>query len=63
LLGITTFAKDEADASVAIQEAVICFFIAAEKFGCGIEKELNNAIKNWVGGNDGGVTAVCKTVT
>lgn len=40
LLGIETIAKDEEDSATAIEEAIQCFFCAAERFGQGIEKEL-----------------------
>lgn len=40
LLGIETIAKDEHDAEKAIEEAIGSFCIVAEKFGQGIEKEL-----------------------
>lgn len=40
LFGIKTFAKDLDDADIAINEAIKCFCIASEKFGQGIEKEL-----------------------
>ncbi|NIG57252.1 hypothetical protein [Chitinophaga sp. Cy-1792] len=40
LLGIETIAKDGNDAEKAIEEAIISFCVIAEKFGQGIEKEL-----------------------
>ncbi len=40
LLGIDTIANDEKDAEKAIDEAIASFCIVAEKFGLGIEKEL-----------------------
>lgn len=40
LLDIDTIAKNEEDAEVAIKEAIQSFCVAAEKFGQGIEKEL-----------------------
>jgi len=40
LLGIETVAKDETDAERAIEEAIISFCLVADKFGQGIEKEL-----------------------
>lgn len=40
LFGLKTFAKNEDDAKVAIKEAILCFCISAEKFGKGIEVEL-----------------------
>jgi len=40
LFGIKTFARNEEDAEVAVDEAVRSFCIAAEKFGKGIEAEL-----------------------
>ena len=40
LLGIDTIAKDEMDAEKAIEEAIASFCIVAEKFGQGLEKEL-----------------------
>ncbi len=40
LLDIDTIAKDEQDAEIAIKEAIQSFCVAAEKFGEGIEKEL-----------------------
>ncbi len=40
LLGIETIAKNEKDAEKAIEEAIASFCIAADKFGQGIEKEL-----------------------
>lgn len=40
LLAINTIAKDEDDAEIAIKEAIQSFCIAAEKFGEGVESEL-----------------------
>lgn len=40
MLGLETIAKDDLDADKAIEEALVSFCIAAEKFGQGIEKEL-----------------------
>jgi hypothetical protein len=40
LFGIKTFAKGEKDAEIAIEEAIKCFCFSAEKFGQGIEREL-----------------------
>jgi hypothetical protein len=40
LLDIETIARDENDAEFAIKEAIQSFCIASEKFGEGIEKEL-----------------------
>lgn len=40
LLGIETFAKDEADTEKAIEEAIESFCLVAEKLGQGLEKEL-----------------------
>lgn len=40
LFGLKTIAKDETDADAAIMELIKCFSIASEKFGQGIEKEL-----------------------
>jgi hypothetical protein len=40
LLDIDTIASDEKDAEFAIKEAIQSFCIASEKFGEGIEKEL-----------------------
>ena len=40
LLAVETIAKSEEDAEFAIEEALKCFCIAAERFGQGIEKEL-----------------------
>lgn len=40
LLGLKTIAKDFDDADKAIEEAIRCFCIAAEKFGQGFEAEL-----------------------
>lgn len=40
LLDIDTIASNEQDAEIAIKEAIQSFCIAAEKFGEGIEKEL-----------------------
>ncbi|MEP6949369.1 MAG: hypothetical protein ABI863_08850 [Ginsengibacter sp.] len=45
LFGIKTFANDNEDCEVAIQEAIKCFCIAAEKFGQGLEAELQAL--NW----------------
>jgi len=58
LFGIKTFAKDIDDTEAATNEAITCFCIASEKFGQGIEKELeaigwvslvngNNSILNY----------------
>lgn len=38
--GIKTFAKDEEDSEIAIEEAIKCFCLAAERFGQGVEAEL-----------------------
>ena len=40
LFGLKTFAKNEEDVDVAVEEAIKCFCIASEKFGQGLEKEL-----------------------
>jgi hypothetical protein len=40
LLGIDTIAKNEIDAEKAIEEAIASFCFVAEKFGEGLEKEL-----------------------
>ncbi|MBS1743952.1 MAG: hypothetical protein JST81_13040 [Bacteroidetes bacterium] len=40
LLNIDTIASDEKDAEFAIKEAIQSFCIASEKFGEGVEKEL-----------------------
>lgn len=40
LLGIDTIAKDEMDAEKAIEEAIISFCIVADRFGKGVEREL-----------------------
>jgi hypothetical protein len=40
LLGINTIAKDENDIDKAVEEAIMSFCVAANKFGQGIEKEL-----------------------
>ncbi|WP_020603269.1 hypothetical protein [Spirosoma spitsbergense] len=39
-LGIETYGKNEADLGVAIEEALTCFCLAAEKHGKGLECEL-----------------------
>lgn len=41
-LAIDTIAKDENDAETAIKEALQSFCIVAEKFGQGVEKELQS---------------------
>lgn len=46
LLGIETIAKNEADADKAIEEAIISFCTVAQKFGQGVEKELQSL--GWV---------------
>ncbi len=46
VLGIKTIAKDDNDAEKAIEEAIISFCIISERFGQGIEKELEAL--NWV---------------
>lgn len=40
LLGIDTIAKNDEDAEIAIKEAIQSFCMAAEKFGEGLESEL-----------------------
>lgn len=40
LLGFETIARDGDDAKRAIEEAIISFCIIAERFGLGVEKEL-----------------------
>jgi hypothetical protein len=43
LLGdIETFASNEEEAGTAVREAFQCFCLAAERFGKGLEKELEN---------------------
>lgn len=42
LLNIETIAKNELDSEIAIKEAIQSFCIASEKFGQGIEKELQS---------------------
>ena len=42
LLGIDTIAKNEEDSEKAIEEAIASFCIVAEKFGQGLEKELQS---------------------
>ena len=42
LLNIDTVARDEKDAEFAIKEAIQSFCIASEKFGEGVEKELQS---------------------
>lgn len=42
LLNIDTIASDEKDAEFAIKEAIQSFCIASEKFGEGLEKELQS---------------------
>lgn len=46
LLGIETIAENEKDAEVAIEEAIKSFCIASDKFGEGIETELQSL--GWV---------------
>ncbi|SFT42112.1 hypothetical protein SAMN04489724_0680 [Algoriphagus locisalis] len=43
ILGIKTFAKDEADVDSAIKEAITLFCLNAEDFGNGLENELKMA--------------------
>lgn len=38
--GLETCAKDEDDAAIAVSEAVQCFCLIAEKYGLGLESEL-----------------------
>ncbi|NWK66944.1 MAG: hypothetical protein HYI21_13010 [Sediminibacterium sp. Gen4] len=40
MLGIETIAKNDDDAEIAIKEAITSFCIISEKFGQGLEKEL-----------------------
>lgn len=40
LFGIKTFAKDEVDSDLAVEEAIKIFCINAEDFGKGLENEL-----------------------
>lgn len=40
LIGIETTAKDEEDSDIAIMEAIKVFCLVAERFGNGVEKEL-----------------------
>lgn len=42
LLGISTVAYDEQDIDAAVSEASHSFVIASERFGNGVEKELEN---------------------
>lgn len=42
LLGIRTFARDQDDAERAISEAIQCFCIQADRFGRGLDKELED---------------------
>lgn len=41
LNGMITYAKDEADIDVAIEETLLCFIQAAKECGKGLRKELN----------------------
>ena len=40
LFGLRTFAKNEQDSEIAIEEAIKVFCINSEKFGAGLENEL-----------------------
>lgn len=40
LLGLKTFATDESDIDIAVEEAIKCFCISASKFGNGVDAEL-----------------------
>jgi hypothetical protein len=46
MLGLETIAKDDNDAEQAIEEAIISFCIASERWGQGLDKELQ-ALK-WI---------------
>lgn len=45
-LGIITYANGIEDIYSAIDEAVECFAISAERYGKGLEEELKACIKN-----------------
>lgn len=46
LLGLKTFAHDENDIDISVEEAIKCFCIASNKFGNGIDSELKEL--GWV---------------
>jgi hypothetical protein len=50
--GIVTYAINELDADIAVKEAIHCFCVAADKFGMGLEKELESIGWNIVSKND-----------
>lgn len=63
LLSIETIAKDDLDAETAIREAIISFCLAAEKFGQGVEKELQSLGWNETDDNGNPVLGFCVSET
>jgi hypothetical protein len=63
LLDIDTIAKNEQDAEFAIKEAIQSFCIASEKFGEGIEKELQALGWKQVDQNGNHVLGFCVSET
>lgn len=60
LIGIETIALDESDSDRAIEEAITSFCIAADRFGQGVEKELQAL--GWTQTDDNGVPVIGYTV-
>lgn len=46
LLSLSTFGKGEEDVEVAIRETITCFCLGADKFGLGLESELE--FNGWI---------------
>ncbi|MDZ4072986.1 MAG: hypothetical protein U1C70_14280 [Sediminibacterium sp.] len=63
LLGIETVAKNDDDAEIAIKEAIQSFCGVAEKFGEGIEKELQSLGWKLVDSNGNPVLGFCVSET
>lgn len=63
LLNIETIAKDENDADIAIKEAIQGFCIVAQKFGQGIEKELQSLGWTRVDHNGNPILGYCVSET
>ena len=50
--GLVTYSMNELDADIAVKEAIECFCIASEKFGIGLENELQSIGWNIVSESD-----------
>ncbi len=63
LLGVETIAKNEYDAEIAIKEAIQSFCVVAEKFGQGVEAELQSLGWKIVDSNGNPILGFCVSET